>query len=392
MSDQTQVCGALTDLGRCLRQTPSVKDSVMRRIIETGGTLQAVPATWYRSRLAKAVVSLVVFLLVALALWSVMEGDGAGKAFAAAMDGVRNARTFSCKQIFYARNGQQMTMSFMFKEPDLERVALLDDASNATEVQITDYGQGRQLVLNPKEMVASLMDISGEYDVAPDTGELKLSRLDTGMRDRLMSLRAGVVEDLGPTELDVRSVRLLQSQRENRLVKVWIDPQTGLPLQIELNLPEYGQRWVYTSIKIDEELDNNLFSLHVPDGYRLWSGGLFKPTADDKEQLFAKMRYLILPCIRYAQAHDNQFPEQLADLYAVGITHQVIREVLAAPGRPDGPAVIRYRQPRGKGYSGSEVVLYESFDQWPAVGVAACFADGHCEVIADQKLFEELVR
>jgi hypothetical protein len=37
-------------------------------------------------------------------------------------------------------------------------------------------------------------------------------------------------------------------------------------------------------------------------------------------------------------------------------------------------------------------MLYEIFDQWPQDGIVACFADGHSEIISNQKRFEELIK
>ena len=168
-----------------------------------------------------------------------------------------------------------------------------------------------------------------------------------------------------------------------------------MPVQISISLPEgYKLRTItYASIQIDEKLDDDLFSLEVPEGYRPHGGKLLKPLRDDdKAKLLAKMMYLIKACFTYAQAHDGQFPERLADLHAVGVTDEVLRKVLAAPDQPDGPAVIQYRRPRADADGGSEVMLYEIYEQWPAAGIAVGFADAHCSVIVEQERFEELLR
>jgi hypothetical protein len=84
----------------------------------------------------------------------------------------------------------------------------------------------------------------------------------------------------------------------------------------------------------------------------------------------------------------------LADLVTSGVvTDEVLNRVLASPADPDGPAVIQYLKPNMDSKDWSRVViLYEIYNQWPDNGVVAGFADGHSELIADQNLFEELIK
>jgi hypothetical protein len=261
------------------------------------------------------------------------------------------------------------------------------DAKFIGEVTVADYGKLRELSLRPDDKVASLADLSTSYTVDDNTGQPRLTRLSTHMRDQVLSLRAGAVEDLGSVELHGQSVRLLQSRGNECVIHVWIDPLTDLPIQISIQEPT--QHWIYTSIKIDEELDDDLFSLEVPDGYSLFRGGLYKPWPDRIGKIYAKMRHLHMACIVFAEKHDGQFPKELANL---DIEDEILDTLLAAPDRPDGPAVIQYRQPRPDTDWSTEVMLYEAYDQWPDGGIAVGFADGHCEVISEQKRFEELVR
>ena len=336
-------------------------------------------------------------VLIAI-LWNVMGGSGAQEAYAAAIDRVVRARTFSCKQILeVTRDGKKRVMeqAFMFKEPDRERREFLAgvDDKFIRDVTITDYGRRRRLHLRPSDKTASLMDYTADFVIDTDTGKLRLSLLDTSLRDRLLARRAGAVEDLGSVELDGRSVRMLRSRRRKSVIDVWVDPHTDLPVQIAINQPQYKQRWIYTSIQIDVELDDDLFSVDPPEGYRLFRGGMFKPVPDDKAKMYAKMMHLLHLCAVFAARNDDQFPRELSDLVGTsGLTDEKLATILAAPGRPDGPAVIRYRQPRPDAAASTEIVLYEVHDEWPDAGIAVGFADCHCEVIPNQELFEKLLR
>lgn len=347
-------------------------------------------------RTNRAVIAALAFLGVCgLLVWMFGANGGAQEALAAAIEGVKRARTVSCTRILEStRNGKTKVMKevLMFKEPHHERHEWLVGVSPSFigEVEITDYGKRRRLRYLPVDKTAYLNDTTHEYVVDPGTGKLEQSQLKMWLRDKLLAMRKRAVNDLGNVELDGRSVRLLESRQKERVTRVWIDPKTDLPVQIEIQLPT--SRWVYASIRIDEELDDKLFSLEVPDGYRLPSGGLSRATPEDDAKLITKMMHVMRMCAIYAVQHDDQFPKELTDLKEVGVSEEVLKTLLAAPGRADGPPVIGYRPPRPDVDPSKDVILYEIFEQWPGDGAWVGLADCHCEHIGKQEQFEELMR
>ncbi|MHC4244150.1 MAG: LolA family protein [Planctomycetota bacterium] len=354
------------------------------------------------TKLAAAAVIIIVIMLGINYLDTPI--DGASAVFAAAMDKVEQARTFSCTSIFdmtYKDGGKRgkylMKQKRMFKEPDRERHEKLTSAppwpQYIGEVTIQHYGKRQRLQFRPFDKTAEFHDMSSDYDIDDKTGELKLTQLNTSLRDRLLKLSAGAVEDLGRVELDGKSVRLLQSRKDKRITTVWVNPETNYPVQIEHKWTDQSRSPVmYSSIQIDTELDDNLFSLEPPEGYTLSVNEPGWP--DDKRKISTKVMHLGLWCWSYANDNDDQFPDDLADIVKAGvITDKVLNRVLASPDDPDGPPVIRYRKPNKDAKDRSnEVMLYEIYDQWPKDGVVACFGDGHSEIIADQNRFEELIK
>jgi outer membrane lipoprotein-sorting protein len=318
--------------------------------------------------------------------------DGASTVFAAAMDNIKQARTFSCTEIFQAtfQDGEKegkylLKQMWMFKEPDRERHETLTSPwpRYIGEVSIMDYGTRQQLEFRPVEKTATLHDMSSDYDIDEKTGELKLTQLSTRLRDRLLEWSAGAVDDLGGVELDGRTVRMLQSQKYNRVTTVWIDPKTNFPVQIELKWMDQSREPVmYTSIQIDTELDDDLFSLEPPAGYAVTVDKSGWP--DGKEKMGAKIMYLGKLCMIFANQHNDEYPSELADIVTVGIiTDEVLSKVLTAPDEPDGPPVIRYRQPDTSVADWSnEVLLYEVYEDRSADDlVAVNMLDSHAEFI-----------
>ncbi|MHC4088452.1 MAG: hypothetical protein ACYSU5_25075, partial [Planctomycetota bacterium] len=261
------------------------------------------------------------------------------------------------------------------------------------EVTIWHYGKRQRLQFRPFDKTAEFHDMSSDYVIDKKTGELKLTQLNTRLRDYLLELSAGAVEDLGRVELDGQSVRMLQSRKDKRITTVWVNPETNYPVQIEHKWMDQSRSPVmYTSIQIDTELDDGLFSLEQPEGYTLRVDK--SPWPDDKAKIGAKIMHVGLWCWVYASDNDDQFPDDLADIVRAGVvTDEVLNRVLSSPDDPDGPPVIRYRKPNTDAKDRSiKVMLYEIYDQWPDDGAVVCFADGHSEIISDQNRFEELIK
>jgi outer membrane lipoprotein-sorting protein len=373
--------------------------------LETTQSAAVQPKVWrtiMRNRMTKYTAAAVIILAIVIGFIELDKPVGASVAFAAAMDRVREAGTFSCTEIFEVsyEDGEEhgkylLKQKWMFKEPDWERHESLTSPwpKYIGETTITDYGTRQKLVLRPVEKTARLCNLVSEYTIDDKTGELKLTQLDTRLRDRLLEWSQGAVDDHGEVKLDGKLVRVLQSRQGNRVTMVWIDPETNYPVQIEGKWTDQSRSPVmYTSIQIDTELDDDLFSLEPPEGYSFTIDKSGWP--DSKAKIAAKMRHLSLACFVYADKHDNRFPGSLTDLVNTGIiTNEVLNRVLAVPDELDGPPAIQYRQPNtGVEDFSNEVIFYEIYDQWPDGGIVVCFADGHCELISDQNRFEELVK
>lgn len=356
-----------------------------------------------KSRITKAAAAAVIALVIIIGIIEIGKPvGGASVVFAAAMDSVRQAGTFSCtvtSESWYddgeVRGAFLSKERRMFKEPDWERHEQLTSLRprNIGEITITHYDIRQRLVLRPTEKTATLYDVSSEYHIDERTDELKLTQLNTRIRDYLLEWSAGAVEDLGSVKLDGQSVRMLQSRKDKRITTVWINPETNYPVQIELTWTDQSHSPVmFTSIQIDTELDDDLFSLEPPEGYTLSVDESSR--SDYKEKMMTKIKYLGVWCVIYANDNDDQFPGELADIVTLGvITEDALNKALADPDDPAGPPVIRYRKPNlvGKDWS-TEVILYEIYDQWPEDGVVAYFADQHYELIVNQNRFEELIK
>jgi hypothetical protein len=173
---------------------------------------------------------------------------------------------------------------------------------------------------------------------------------------------------------------------------VYVNPDDGKPVQVEIASPSRGWTFAYTDIRIDVELDDELFSLEPPPGYAIQDGQTepVKPVDEMNGKMMAKMMRLMRECMDYTIAHDGKWPATLDDLRTTGLLDaQALRTLLAAPDSTDGKPVIVYRQPKDAEID--VVVLYESAEIRRPAGVVCGFNDCHAELVTHER-FEELMK
>ena len=369
------------------------------------GSVSAEASTWrtiMKSRMTKLSAAAVVVLAVIIGIVEIGKPvGGANAVFAAAMDSVRQARTFTCTEVTERPYGHRQASEkflfkqrWIFKEPDWERYERPKSpwGEVVNEVTITHYGKRQRLWLRPVERKATLHDMRSDYTVDDKTGEVRLTRLRTGLRDRLLKTSAGAVDDLGDAVLDGKSVRVLQSRKDKRVTTVWIDPETNHPVRIEHKWADQSRSpLTYAAIQIDTELDDDLFSLEPPEGYTVkLTGPLY---ADERQKMVAKIMHVGKLCVLHWSNDDKAFPDELGDLVTAGITSDAaLKKVLAAADDPDGPPVIRYRRPDTKAPDwGTEVVVYEVRQEGKGDGrVMVVMLDSHGVLVPVQTLAQYL--
>jgi outer membrane lipoprotein-sorting protein len=341
---------------------------------KTDQSVALQPNIWriiMRSRKTQYAAAAVFILAIIIGIVELGKPIGASAVFAAAMDSVRQARTFKCTEVTERPNrdgdsqeGEKFLFkqSWIFKEPDWERYERPRSPWGAVvnEVTITHYGKRQRLELRPVEKKALLHDMSSDYEVDNKTGELRLTQLYTDLRDRLLRTSAGAVDDLGEAVLDGKSVRVLRSRKDKRVTTVWIDPETRHPVQIEHKWPGQSRLpLLYTSIQIDVEFDDGLFSLEPPEGYTVKVSKALYP--DERMKMMAKIMHVGKYCVFHRSDYNDRFPNKLEDIVAAGLmSEEAFKKVLASPDDPNGPPVIRYRRPDANAPDRDiEVVLYE---------------------------------
>ncbi len=129
------------------------------------------------------------------------------------------------------------------------------------DITIIDLEAGRILTLNVSKKEAAYIDLKGLPSMP--------NYLDT-LRNIISELqeRPGFeVEELGKQEIDGREAIGFLARHPRVELTIWADPETALPVRIEQ--VEGQMKAICKNVKFDVPMDESLFSMEVPEGYKL---------------------------------------------------------------------------------------------------------------------------
>jgi outer membrane lipoprotein-sorting protein len=403
MSTPPNIDEQLNEIGQTLQEQPSVHGAVMRRVTEASLSPAPAAAPSWRRTMGR-VAAMAACAAIVLALWSTRGGGplGAAEAFAAAIANVDKAKTFSAQATSrsFDKDGKErvsVTIT-MYKEPS--RLRMEDNPGTAEHrITIRDYAAQRELYLQTKEKTAALSDTSDHYSVDRKTGKTQLTKLEMYSRDDVAKLTARAVTEVGVEKIDGREVRVLRSADPGKpVITVWADRKTGKPVKIEVASTEDKSTFTYSSIVIDEPMDDALFSLNPPAGYAVTEyPDKTKPDPLGKDgrahygKMMTKIKTIMNECYNYMNEHEGAFPDKLTDLTKTGMSEAAVKALLASPDEPEGPPVVEYRKPKSVNEPSETIVVYEA-EKFRRKGyVAAGMMDGHAELLTTEE-FEKRMK
>lgn len=151
-------------------------------------------------------------------------------------------------------NGETLKTDVAYKEPDLLRSSMADGS-----VSILNRKSGKMMTVVPTGQFYNLNDIKG-LAVGSPFDSIK----------SMKNLPARADEKIGTKEIDgvvAEGYRVIQG---DAVKDIWIDPQTNDLVQVELKFASApAMDKIFRDIKFDVELDDSLFSMAPPEGYRL---------------------------------------------------------------------------------------------------------------------------
>lgn len=178
-------------------------------------------------------------------------------AYANIADQLRQARTFTftwIKQTNLQPN-DRIAVQVAYKAPGIIRTTTPDGL-----IGINDTAQGRMLILVPKEQAYMSADYKNMPKNQPDLTEY--------IR-QLQNLPAEADEKLAPKEINGVKAEGYRIIKKDTIMTLWIDAGTQKLIQFEQEFPSSpGMNFILQDIRLDVALDDSLFSLTPPPGYK----------------------------------------------------------------------------------------------------------------------------
>jgi hypothetical protein len=124
---------------------------------------------------------------------------------------------------------------------------------------IIDLDSSKMLVLSGSDKTAAYVDIAGDVGDRHQSFVNFLRQVITKLKDDH--------QDLGEQEIDGLKAVVFEAKGPNEKIKIWADPETALPIRIELSLGQMSA--VMKNFQINPPVDDALVSMNVPDDYTL---------------------------------------------------------------------------------------------------------------------------
>ncbi len=222
-----------------------------------------------KMRLAAAAAIVVITGLVAVQFLS------GTNAYAKVVAEIRNARTLVYTLITQSNtgNGETIKTDMAFKEPGHLRTSTIDGY-----IAIVDATTGKMISIVPGQGY-TLGDIK---NMANTGGPGPFESIES-----MKKLPDKADNSLGEKEIDGVNCDGYEVTQGDLTTLVWIDTKNGEVVQVEQKFASApGMNRIIKNIKFDVDLDDSLFSLEPPAGYKSMGVELKSDTAAQTEQTF----------------------------------------------------------------------------------------------------------
>jgi hypothetical protein len=237
--------------------TGRAMDRVRRTILETEGqqARKSLGRILMNSKWSKLAVAAAVVIAVLLGLHFLGNPLGSNLSFAQVIQPILNANMATFDIILGVEEPNTPVIHDMVMGSRIRRI--LSNAPNA--VNIIDLEQGKILTLVDEKKEAIYTNLKG-INVPNYMEQLK------NLVVMLQNSPHFDVENLGVREIDGREVVGFLAKHPKVEITIWADTATGLPVRIEQK--QQGATYTVKNMRFDVPLNESLFSLEAPEGYK----------------------------------------------------------------------------------------------------------------------------
>jgi len=195
--------------------------------------------------------------------------------------------------------------------------------SGQTMVMISDLRKGLVLSLVPDQKIA----FTARLKDMPKAMRERVTR----QGDQLAKLKRIVrnaEKKLGVKKIDGVRVKGYQVADESMTVDIWVHAETGLPVRMEIEMPDARMKGVMSDIEMVEKIDPGLFSTDVPGGYTVRK----QPAVSMKPAGVKELTELLAA---WAELTDGQLPDALDPVLFATVTKEAAKRLAASDKPPE---------------------------------------------------------
>jgi outer membrane lipoprotein-sorting protein len=240
-----------------------------------------------------AAVMITLGALTLYVMFGVFNAFSPSVAFADVAAKLKDAKTIQYTSSVTLRGTPPISIRTLAAEPDRMRTEMPDGT-------VTIHHSGVILTLIPARKTAMRTELTGAPEAADGAPSIV---------DAIKSLGQQKGEPLGERVIDgVKAVGFRATVGGEELT-IWADKKTAAPVRVEqaVSMDGRGATMVMDHFVIDAPLDDALFSLDPPAGYKLTKSEMAMPE-------FGKLEEEVADLLRiYADANGGAFPDRLTN-------------------------------------------------------------------------------
>jgi prepilin-type processing-associated H-X9-DG protein len=385
--EERLVRGAFEELARDANAvTLSLLEGAAERSARSGGrvvrALRGIVEGVRTMRIAsKAVAAAAMVLLVVVLLsWRTPSGRGSGLAFGDVMDRLEKVRTVSYTLTVHSglegqAGGTMKVMEILGRKARIE--------TSTGDTYIFDFEARRMVCLHQ----ASTVMLEGE--ISPGARSILPGSSLEELKQKLVA-KGGKEEELGEQLVEGKRATGFRIERPNGVWTVLADAETGLLVRVHhlFESPSLRNEETLSDFKFDQELDDVLFSVQPPAGYKVIEQKVLRPLLGlepDSRSLSlcrGNLKQIGIAFFMYLQAHDHQYPNSLDEL----VTFLGGRQPLICPGSgEEGYVYQKPATPFLKVANPSPVMIVYDKPGNHEGGRNVVFLDGHVEWMTEEE-------
>jgi hypothetical protein len=196
-------------------------------------------------------------IIIAVSIGIHFLGDGTSVAWSQVVEQISSHTKYKCRQRVVREQGPQIPTMQVYHLNLQQRRQEVENG----DIHIIDM-RGEDAItveLKPAEMKATVTKLLG---FGPKN--------DPDIIDMVKRFEQESTERLGTKKVDGKTLQGFRYKpNEYNDFTVWVDPDTKLPVEIELKHPTVGQTLYMDQFEFDFDLDESAFSTDVPDGYEI---------------------------------------------------------------------------------------------------------------------------